>query len=132
MALLTNAYANPLPGAYTELLAEFADVSMPSFRVPADPTPVDITPWAGTYRNNTREATVESRDGEPWVRMRYCSEISDGASVDDIQLTPIDATLFADRLDVYPRSWTFRRLPSGAPYLYLGGRLLPQVDAPGR
>ncbi|MGA8115494.1 MAG: serine hydrolase domain-containing protein [Actinocatenispora sp.] len=125
VALLTNAYSEPLSlELFTALLAELADLAVPRFTVPARPPVVDITPWLGTYRNKTRQATVESRDGEPWVSMRFANELIDTILRQQIRLTPVSDTLFVDRTDWYPRSWTFGRLPNGAPYLHLGGRLL--------
>ena len=130
IALLTNAYSIPVYlELYAALLAELAEVAMPRFTVPAARPDVDITPWAGTYRNKTREATVESRDGEPWARMRFVSELVDTVLDQQIRLTPVSETLFVDRVDDYPRSWTFRHLADGTPYLHLAGRLLRRVDA---
>ena len=130
IVLLTNAYSIPVHlELYAALLAELAGVTMPRFTVPAARPAVDITPWAGTYRNKTREATVESRDGEPWARMRFASELVDTVLDQQIRLTPISETLFVDRVGDYPRSWTFRRLEDGTPYLHLAGRLLRRVDA---
>ncbi len=68
---------------------------------------------------------VESRRGQAWVTMRFANELVGTAPVQRIRLTPITDTLFADRIDGYPRTWTFRRLADGTPYLHLGGRLLP-------
>jgi len=128
VALLTNGYSNPLYlELFTELLAEFADLAVPRFVPPADPPRIDITPWAGTYRNLTREAVISSRAGEPWVDIRFDNEILDAPVVQQTRLTPVTPTLYADRLDDYPRAWTFGTLPDGTPYLHLGGRLLPRV-----
>lgn len=128
VALLTNAYSNLLyQELFTDLLAELADLAVPRFTVPAERPSVDITPWAGTYRNLNREAVVESRDGRPSVAMRFSNELVGAAPIQQIELVPITDTLFADRVDGYPRSWTFRRLPDGTPYLHLGGRFLPRV-----
>ena len=128
VALLTNGYSNPLYlELFTNLMAELADLAVPRFTAPATPPSVDIGPWAGTYRNHTREAVVESRSGEPWVVMRFANELVGAAPTRQIRLTPVTETLFADRIDADPRSWTFRHLPDGTPYLHLSGRLLPQV-----
>jgi CubicO group peptidase (beta-lactamase class C family) len=130
VALLTNGYSNPLYlELFTELLAEFADLAVPAFTVPDEPADVDIAPWCGTYRNLTRTVTVESRRGNPWVTMRYDSELVDEPVVQEVRLTAVGDGLFADPGDGYPRSWNFRRLADGRRYLHLGGRLLPRVDA---
>ncbi|GAA2759501.1 serine hydrolase domain-containing protein [Actinopolymorpha rutila] len=129
VALLTNAYSVPLYlELFTTLLAELADLAVPRFTVPVPSPEIDITPWVGTYRNLTREATIESRGGQPWVTMRFANELVTAGFTQQIRLTPVSKTLFADRTDGYPRSWTFRHLPDGRPYLHLGGRLLPRVS----
>ncbi len=129
VVLLTNSYSVPLyTDLFTELLAELADVTVPRFTVPTPPPTVDISRWAGTYRNHTREATVGSRDGQPHATMNFANELIGALPTQDIRLTPVTDTLFADRTAGYPRTWTFRHLPDGRPYLHLGGRLLPRVD----
>jgi hypothetical protein len=128
VALLTNSYSVPLyQDLFTELLAELADVTVPRFTVPTPPPTVDISPWVGTYRNHTREAIVESRDGHPHATTNFANELIGALPTQDIRLTPVTGTLFADRTTGYPRTWTFRHLPDGRPYLHLGGRLLPRV-----
>ena len=130
VVLLTNGYANPLYlELFTELLAEFADLAVPAFTVPDEPADADIAPWCGTYRNIARTVTVESRRGNPWVTTRYAGELMDEPVVQEIRLTPVGDGLYADPGDAYPRSWNFRRLPGGHPYLHVGGRLLPRVGA---
>ena len=74
---------------------------------------------------------MESRDGEPWARMRFANELGDDVVDQQIRLTPVSDTLFLDRVVQHPRSWTFRRLPDGTPYLHLAGRLLPRVRTVG-
>ena len=89
VVLLTNSYSLPTHlELFTDLLAELAELAVPRFTVP-DPSPaIDITPWVGMYRNLTREATVESRGGQPWVTMRFANELVTAGLTQQIRLTP--------------------------------------------
>jgi CubicO group peptidase (beta-lactamase class C family) len=128
VALLTNggeADAMYLE-VFSELLAELAELAVPRFTTPAEPPAVDLTPFEGTYRNLAREVRVESRDGQPWARVRYAGELFP-ESQQEIRLTPVTDTVFAGGGD-HPNPWTFYRLDDGSPYLYLSERSLPKVD----
>ncbi|WP_422771285.1 serine hydrolase [Plantactinospora sp. WMMC1484] len=130
---------------FAELFAELAGVRMPApVTPPAEPVPVDITPYVGTYERASVRIEVLAGDadetgggagaGGSGPRMRTTLTGPLAALVPDpveVQpLVPVGPGLFlttpAHRTTWYPV--TFYELATGERYVHFGARATPRVD----
>ncbi|MGW5558136.1 serine hydrolase domain-containing protein [Micromonospora sp. NPDC003944] len=136
LVLMTNGGAARLLYAdlFRDLLAEFADVTMPApFAPAAVPPTVDLAPLLGTYRREGVVLTVSrAADDSPHLRYEFVDDMAHMSPPLEMDLEPVTATVFAasgagpsfseDYMPV-----VFSTLANGTQVCYVGMRATPKV-----
>jgi hypothetical protein len=101
------------------------------FAPPAEPAPVDVTPYAGVYERAGVRMEVESGPDGPLLRTTITGPIAELVPdpVEEYPLVPVGPALFAVRAPA-TRTWmpvTFYELATGERYVHFGVRATPRV-----
>jgi dipeptidyl aminopeptidase/acylaminoacyl peptidase/CubicO group peptidase (beta-lactamase class C family) len=133
VALLTNGgHPRDLYGElYGEIFAELAGVQISEqLEPPASAPDVEFSRYVGTYERSSITTEVFERDGGLVLRVIPTGPIAEstGATVEEMELHPVEQGLFATRPEGI-ETWmaaVFYALPDGSEYLHYGARANPK------
>ncbi|NDL58892.1 serine hydrolase [Phytoactinopolyspora mesophila] len=114
-----------------EVFRDLAGVEMVTpLAPPADPVPVDITPYLGTYKRTLVTMDVFAGSDGPRMRMTVDqTSLGLDEEVKEYDLVPVREDLFVLR-QPGAETWTpvtFYTLDDGRPYMHFGARATPKV-----
>ena len=119
---------------YAEIFSELAGVQLPPrLEPPATPPTLDLAKYAGLYRRESVEMTIEVADDKLRATVRSFGPLAEALERDDppaMDVLPVEEDVFVAKLPDDP-SWTpmvFFRLPDGAEYVHFGARANPKVS----
>ena len=134
VSLLTNGgNARDLYQAlYQEVLADVADVAMPTPLAPPEPAPeVDPARYVGVYERTSVRTEIFERDGGLVLQTTATGPLSGADGVNqthEYDLLPVEKDLFVMKSPATV-TWvpvTFYELADGSPYLHYGARANPK------